>query len=97
MKAGEGSDPGDDEAPTGVFVRPSATLSDAQDIARYHLRAMPAVLTSREVAQILRVGVREVRLLVASGQLAGARVGPRKVIRISKLAVLALLKVRDAA
>jgi hypothetical protein len=40
--------------------------------------------------------VREVRLLVDSGQLAGARVGPRKVIRISKVAVLALLKVREA-
>jgi excisionase family DNA binding protein len=60
------------------------------------LRDMPAVLTSREAARVLRVGVREVRLLVDSGQLAGARVGPRKVMRISKLAVLSLLKVREA-
>ncbi len=64
--------------------------------ADHDLHAMPPVLTSREVARILRVGVREVRSLVASGQLAGARVGPRKVIRVSKLALLALLKVRDA-
>jgi excisionase family DNA binding protein len=64
--------------------------------ADHDLRAMPPVLTSKEVARILRVGVREVRSLVASGQLAGARVGPRKVIRIWKLALLALLKVRDA-
>jgi excisionase family DNA binding protein len=59
------------------------------------LRQMPAVLTSREAARVLRVGVREVRLLVDTGQLAGARVGPRKVIRISKSAVLSLLKVRQ--
>ena len=60
------------------------------------LRQIPTVLTSREAARILRVGVREVRLLVDTGQLAGARVGPRKVIRISKLALLSLLKVREA-
>jgi excisionase family DNA binding protein len=60
------------------------------------LGAIPPVLTSKEVARILRVGVREVRSLVASGELAGARVGPRKVIRVSKRALLALLKVRDA-
>jgi excisionase family DNA binding protein len=60
------------------------------------LHGLPLVLTSKEVARVLRVGVREVRLLVASGQLAGAQVGPRRVIRISKLAVLALLKVGDA-
>jgi excisionase family DNA binding protein len=60
------------------------------------LRQIPTVLTSREAARILRVGVREVRLLVDTGQLPGARVGPRKVIRISKLALLSLLKVREA-
>jgi excisionase family DNA binding protein len=60
------------------------------------LGQIPSVLTSREVARVLRVGVREVRLLVDSGQLAGARVGPRKVIRISRVALLSLLKVREA-
>lgn len=60
------------------------------------LGQIPSVLTSREAARVLRVGVREVRLLVDSGQLAGARMGPRKVIRISKVALLSLLKVREA-
>jgi excisionase family DNA binding protein len=60
------------------------------------LRQIPSVLTSREAARVLRVGVREVRVLVDSGQLPGARVGPRKVIRISKVALLSLLKVREA-
>jgi excisionase family DNA binding protein len=61
-----------------------------------NLRDMPPVLTSKEAARVLRVGVREVRLLVDTGQLAGARVGPRKVIRIAKVALLAMLKVREA-
>ena len=56
---------------------------------------LPTVLTSREAANVLRVGVREVRALVDSGQLAGMRLGPRKVIRISRSAVLALLRVRS--
>jgi excisionase family DNA binding protein len=41
---------------------------------------LPLVLTSREVASILRVGLREVRSLIDSGQLPAARLGPRKVI-----------------
>jgi excisionase family DNA binding protein len=57
---------------------------------------LPSVLTSREAANVLRVGVREVRALVDSGQLAGKRLGPRKVIRISRAAVLALLGVQSA-
>jgi excisionase family DNA binding protein len=57
---------------------------------------LPSVLTSREAANILRVGVREVRALVDSGQLAGMRIGPRKVVRISRAAVLALLRVQSA-
>jgi excisionase family DNA binding protein len=57
---------------------------------------LPSVLTSREAANVLRVGVREVRALVDSGQLPGTRVGPRKVVRISRAAVLALLGVQSA-
>lgn len=80
-----------------ILALASGSSPDARDgVVDNDLRAMPPVLTSKEVARVLRVGVREVRSLVASGQLAGARVGPRKVIRISKLALLALLKVRDA-
>jgi hypothetical protein len=50
--------------------------------ARDELGHMPSVLTSREVARVLRVGVREVRFLVASGKLAGAT-RSASVIRIS--------------
>lgn len=57
---------------------------------------LPSVLTSREAANVLRVGVREVRTLVDSGQLAGTRLGPRKVIRISRSALLALMRVQSA-
>ena len=57
---------------------------------------LPSVLTSREAANVLRVGVREVRALVDSGQLPGMRLGPRKVVRISRAAVLALLGVQSA-
>ena len=57
---------------------------------------LPTVLTSREAANVLRVGVREVRTLVDSGQLAGMRLGPRKVIRISRSALLTLLRVQSA-
>jgi excisionase family DNA binding protein len=57
---------------------------------------LPSVLTSLEAANVLRVGVREVRALVDSGQLAGRRLGPRKVVRISRAAVLALLRVQSA-
>lgn len=57
---------------------------------------LPVVLTSREAANVLRVGVREVRTLVDTGQLAGTRLGPRKVIRISRSALLALMRVQSA-
>lgn len=57
---------------------------------------LPAVLTSKEAANVLRVGVREVRTLVDTGQLAGTRLGPRKVIRISRSALLALMRVQSA-
>ena len=57
---------------------------------------LPSVLTSQEAANVLRVGVREVRALVDSGQLPGMRLGPRKVVRISRAAVLALLGVQSA-
>lgn len=70
---------------------PALSAADPDELGQ-----MPAVLTSREAARVLRVGVREIRLLVDSGQLAGVRMGPRKVIRISKIALLSLLKVRQA-
>jgi excisionase family DNA binding protein len=77
--------------PTGstLQARRAAGISSAD------FEILPAVLTSREAANVLRVGVREVRALVDSGQLAGRRLGPRRVIRISRAAVLALLGVQS--
>lgn len=52
---------------------------------------LPPVLTTREAATALRIGVKEMRSLVDAGQIPAARFGPRRVIRIAKGAVLALL------
>ena len=52
---------------------------------------LPAVLTSKEAANALRMGLKELRGLVERGELAAARLGPRRVIRIRKAAVVALL------
>jgi excisionase family DNA binding protein len=52
---------------------------------------LPPVLTTREAATALRIGVKEVRSLVDAGQIPAARFGPRRVIRIAKGALLALL------
>jgi excisionase family DNA binding protein len=68
----------------------------ASVIPMFDFEQLPSVLTSREAANVLRVGVREVRTLVDSGQLAGTRLGPRKVIRISRSALLALMRVQSA-
>jgi excisionase family DNA binding protein len=60
---------------------------------------LPSVLTTREAAAALRIGVKEVRSLVDAGQIPAVRFGPRRVIRIAKGALLALLgrrrKVRE--
>jgi len=52
---------------------------------------LPAVLTTREAAKALRIGVKEMRSLVEAGQVPAARFGPRRVIRIAKSALLAVL------
>jgi excisionase family DNA binding protein len=70
--------------------------SSGQPVRSSDFAELPSVLTSREAANVLRVGVREVRALVDSGQLPGMRLGPRKVVRISRAAVLALLGVQSA-
>jgi excisionase family DNA binding protein len=76
---------------TQPFPQPAGHRVQSSDFAE-----LPSVLTSREAANVLRVGIREVRALVDSGQLPGTRVGPRKVVRISRAAVLALLGVQSA-
>ena len=45
---------------------------------------LPDVLTSREAANALRMGIKELRQLVDRGELPAARLGPRRVIRIAK-------------
>lgn len=74
----------------------SAPERVGQSVRSSDFAQLPSVLTSREAANVLQVGVREVRVLVDTGQLAGKRLGPRKVIRISRAAVLALLGVQSA-
>jgi excisionase family DNA binding protein len=58
---------------------------------------LPAVLTTAEAAAVLRVGLREVRQLVETGELPAARLGPRRVIRIRRDALLALLSGQSPA
>ncbi len=53
--------------------------------------ALPPVLTSREAATTLRMGVKELRGLIERGELPAARLGPRRVIRIAKASIVALL------
>jgi excisionase family DNA binding protein len=57
---------------------------------------LPAVLTTREAAKALRIGVKELRKLVDTGQIPAARFGPRRLIRISRSALLATLNARSA-
>ena len=52
---------------------------------------LPAVLTSKEAARALRIGVKELRQLIDAGHLPAARLGPRRVIRVAKSAVLGVL------
>ena len=67
------------------------------DQALPSFESLPDVLTSREAARLLRMGVKELRQLVERGDLPAARLGPRRVIRIAKAAVLILLRGEQAA
>jgi excisionase family DNA binding protein len=58
----------------------------------FGFESLPDVLTSREAAGALRMGVKELRRLIERGELPAARLGPRRVIRIAKAAVLSLLR-----
>lgn len=71
--------------PTTQPATPDATEFD-------HL---PAVLTTREAANALRIGIKELRKLVDTGQIPAARLGPRRLIRIARSALVATLKVRS--
>ena len=55
------------------------------------LDQLPDVLTSKEAARALRIGIKELRQLIDAGHLPAARLGPRRVIRVAKSAVLSVL------
>jgi excisionase family DNA binding protein len=56
---------------------------------------LPTVLTTREAANAVRIGVKELRKLVDTGHIPAARFGPRRLIRISRSALLATLNARS--
>lgn len=80
-----------DEDTTAVFVRPATRDLDTGGDGLDHL---PPVLTTREAATALRIGVKEVRKLVDAGEIPAARFGPRRVIRIAKSALVRALRGR---
>lgn len=67
----------------------SPTPTNTQSTASFD--ELPAVLTSKEAARALRIGVKELRQLIDAGHLPAARLGPRRVIRVAKSAVLGVL------
>jgi excisionase family DNA binding protein len=81
-----------DDEPTGA-TRVARTVIDVHAAGLGHL---PPVLTTREAAKALRIGVKEMRKLVDTGQIAAARIGPRRLIRISRMVLLASLSVRSS-
>ncbi len=66
-------------------------MSSESSAALNQFDELPAVLTSREAAKALRIGVKELRQLIDRGDLAAARLGPRRVIRVAKSALLDIL------
>jgi DNA topoisomerase III len=75
----------DDDAPTLEYRVPARALVGPT-------ASLPDVLNSREAATALRMGVKELRQLIERGELPAARLGPRRVIRIAKTAIVSLLR-----
>lgn len=71
---------------TGIEPSPDHEITDFKNL--------PPVLTTREAATALRIGVKELRKLIDAGDIPAARFGPRRVIRIAKSAILGALGVR---
>ena len=75
MKTAQGSGAAVEEAPTGVFIRPSASLWDAQDVARYlkvsrswvYQRAEAGLLPCVRVGGLLRFRPDSVRAIANEG------------------------------
>ena len=74
----------DDDAPTLEYRVPARPIA-------VQMASLPDVLNSREAATALRMGVKELRQLIERGELPAARLGPRRVIRIAKTAIVSFL------
>jgi len=72
----------------------SPAVEPSPDRETTDFKHLPPVLTTREAANALRIGVKELRKLVDAGDIPAARFGPRRVIRIAKSALLRALGVR---
>jgi len=72
----------------------SAVTRPSPDHETTDFKHLPPVLTTREAANALRIGVKELRKLIDAGEIPAARFGPRRVIRIAKSALLRVLGVR---
>jgi hypothetical protein len=75
----------DDDAPTLEYKLPARPIT-------VQTASLPDVLNSREAASALRMGIKELRQLIDRGELPAARLGPRRVIRIAKTAIVSLLR-----
>lgn len=72
----------------------SAVTRPSPDHETTDFKHLPPVLTTREAANALRIGVKELRKLIDAGEIPAARFGPRRVIRIAKSVLLRVLGVR---
>jgi len=88
----EDEEPGDDSGAGGRRERaapPDPAVAGAQGHIGDPLARLPAMLTVKEVAAILRVGRNQLYQAVARGDMRAVRIG--RTIRIPKTALLELL------
>ena len=72
----------------------STAIQQSPDHETTDFKHLPPVLTTREAAHALRIGVKELRRLVDTVDIPAARFGPRRVIRIAKSALLRALGIQ---
>ncbi len=95
MSAADESDPPDDDAPTGVFVRPGHTERPPRQPAKQaptsHRPDRDAeMLTVKEAAGLLRVNIKTVYQELAAGRLPYVQLG-RRIIRIPRSVIASLI------
>ena len=95
MSAAQAPDPPDDDSPTGVFIRPAASLGPPDRPAKRDRAARSPsrdaeMLTVKEAADLLRVNVKTVYLEIAAGRLPHVQIG-RRVIRIPRVVIASLI------